>query len=102
MSDDEEQLAIGRIITDYKKAKLRLIALQSEATNIGRLMQRMGQTLTFAKPSAASFKPENFIKLDHAKIMSLVDEIDRVWNEVERLREQLHRLGLTDALTSYT
>lgn len=97
MSEDEEQLAIGRIVTDYKKAKQRLIALQSEATSIGRLMQRMGQTLTFAKPSTATFKPENFIKLDHAKIMSLVSEIDTEWNEVERLREQLNSLGLTDA-----
>jgi hypothetical protein len=97
MSDDEEQLAIGRIVTDYKRAKQRLTALQGEATNIGRLMQQMGQTLTFAKPSAAGFKPENFIKLDHAKILSLVSEIDTVWNEVERLREQLNSLGLTDA-----
>ena len=96
MSDDEEQLAIGRIVTDYKRAKQRLTALQSEATNIGRLMQQMGQTLTFARPSTATFKPENLVKLDHAKIMALVDEIDTVWNELERLREQLNSLGLTD------
>ena len=97
MSSDEEQLAIGRIVTDYKKAKQRLVALQSEALNIGRLMQETGRTLTYAKPSTASFKPENFIKLDHAKIMTLVNEIDTAWNEVERLREQLSSLGLADA-----
>ena len=97
MSDDEEQLAIGRIVTDYKKAKTRLIALQGEATNIGRLMQRMGQTLTFARPSLADFKPENFVKLNHERIMVLVGEIDTVWVEVESLRERLQSIGLTDA-----
>ena len=96
MSDDEEQLAIGRIITDYKKAKQRLTALQSETTNIGRLMQRMGQSLTFAKPNAIDFAPENFAKLDQEKIVALVAEIDSTWAEVERLREQLNSLGLTD------
>jgi len=97
MSEDEERLAIGRIITDYKKAKQRLTALQGEATNIGRLMQRMGQSLTFSKPNAIDFTPENFAKLDHAKIVALVAEIDSTATEVERLREQLNSLGLTDA-----
>jgi hypothetical protein len=99
MSDDEEQLAIGRIVTDYKKAKQRLTALQSEATNIGQLMQRMGQTLTFAKPGSANFTPEHFAKLSHEKILSLVNEIHTVWAEVERLRQQLNSLGLSDAQT---
>lgn len=97
MSDDEEQLAIGRIVTDYKRAKLRLTALQSEAENIGIAMQRMGQTLTAARPSLAHFKPENFVKLDYEKIMALVSEIETVWVEVDRLRERLNSLGLSDA-----
>jgi len=97
MSDDEEQLAIGRIVTEYQKAKQRLTALQGEATTIGRVMQNMGQTLTFAKPGSASFTPENLAKLNQEKIMSLVNEIETVWAEVERLKEKVNGLGLTDA-----
>jgi hypothetical protein len=97
MSDDEEQLAIGRIVTDYKKAKQRLTALQGEATSIGRMMQEMGQRLTFAKPGSASFKSEDFAKLNEKTIMSLVNEIETMWAEVDRLKEKLNSLGLTDA-----
>ena len=95
MSSDEEDQAIGRINRRYQETNRRLVALQGEASVIGKLMVTMGQSLSFAKPSPIHFSPENLGKLNAEKILSLVTEIDTIWAELESLKAQLQSVGLT-------
>jgi predicted component of type VI protein secretion system len=97
MSSDEEDQAIGRLTRDYKDASRRLVALQAEAAHIGKVVQHLGQRLTFPKPGLPSFPPESLAKLNADKILSLVTDIDATWTEVEDIKVRLAGVGLVPA-----
>lgn len=94
MSDDEEMLEIGRIVTEYQEAKRRLVALQSQASSLGSVIESMGQGLRFAKLPVERFTPQLLAMLDAERITTLVQEIDVTWIQVEASRKKLTSLGL--------
>lgn len=96
MSSDEEALAIGRIVQEYRSLKSKLPAIRSELERIGRVLEAMGATLKHGKPSKEIFRQENLFAMDVDKIFSLIDEFESTSERVETLKEQMKELGIPD------
>jgi hypothetical protein len=108
MTKEDQNAAIGKMVTRFSEAKTRRVALMSEATEIGKGLVETGRALEGIysvkaffdgdarrgdysnKPDLLPFKPYP----DADRINKLVNEIRTVSAEIRQLRVNLSDAGL--------
>ena len=108
MTEEDQNAALGRLITRFSEAKKRRVALMSEAEGIGKRLTSIGRELETVHSVKAFFdgdtrRGEYSTKDDLAlvqpypaadQINSLLTELRTVSAEVRQLRANLKQAGL--------
>jgi hypothetical protein len=100
MSEDEQMLAVGRVITEYADIRKKLAALFSEVDRHAGVLQR---ALWYMKPGEqysntdlrSSSKPPDFANFPTAdQLRSLVDETLAALARKKELHDKLKEFGV--------
>lgn len=95
MSDDEEMIIRGRLMTEYANAKRTRTILQTERDRLGKLIASLGVSVQGEFPYQVSTpKDEQFDALDADKIRELLKETEENASTLEDLAKKLTGLGL--------
>lgn len=89
MSQDEQDLAIGRATRELKQLKREATAQRLEIQRIGHVLESLGQGLQLL-PERLTEDQER--ALDAPRLATLLKEHATLWKRVEQLEQQLKAL----------
>lgn len=95
MSEEEEMISKGRLVTEYSEAKKKKILLDDERERLGRTVKEIAIALEHFNPQLPnSLKDEHYEALDAEKIRSIFDLGYRHEEYLNGLERKVKALGL--------
>jgi hypothetical protein len=100
MSSDEEKAIIGGLVIEYGEAKRRVIALELEASRIGRTLMEVGKALeqpALMVQRAPIFEQNLSALPERQVIVDLIEEMRAARRRRDELQKSMKEYGLLDS-----